>query len=183
MSHITMSLHPHALHCLLTCSTSLGLCHHMCHVAMPLAAVRTVLPCPSWLHTHIAMALVAARTALPCPSRLHAPYHCAPHGCMHCVTVPLAAVCTVLPCPLQLHAPHHRAPCAGLFSACMLSFFFFLLTCSFAVQSLGLNGMMVMWPQGHDDNDCSYGTMRHNDSHHGHNMLQFYPHFSLSLLT
>jgi hypothetical protein len=41
---------------------------------------------------------------------------------------------TMSPCPLQLHALRHHA-CAGLPSTCTFSFFFFLLTPSFAVQS------------------------------------------------
>src|SRR6266851_8611186 len=41
------------------------------------------------------------------------------------------------PCPCTHTCPlHRRASCAGLPPACMFSFFFFLLTSSFVVQSL-----------------------------------------------
>ncbi len=41
---------------------------------------------------------------LPCPPRLHALCHHPPHGCTHCVTVPLTAAYIALPSPSQLHA-------------------------------------------------------------------------------
>jgi hypothetical protein len=69
------------------------------------------------------------------------------------------------------HVAMLGAPCASLFSACTLSFFFFLLTSSFAVQSPCPNGTMVMWLRGCDDDDHSYGTTC-DDSHHDRNTMQ-----------
>ncbi len=108
---------------------------------------------PCLLHEPCRWAFVTTCAMLLCPLRLHALRCLAPCGCTHRVAV-------------------LGAPFAGLFSACMLSFFFFLLTSSFAVQSPCPNGTMVMWPRGHDNDDCSYGTMWCDDNHHDHNTTQ-----------
>src|SRR6266851_3726509 len=104
---------------------------------------------PCLLHEPCRWAFVTTCAMLLCPLRLHALRCLAPCGCTHRVAV-------------------LKAPFAGLFSACMLSFFFFLLTSSFAVQSPYPNGTMVMWPRGHDNDDHSYGTTRHDDNHYNH---------------
>src|SRR5216683_6847868 len=46
---------------------------------------------------------------LLCPLQLHTPHCCPPHGCTHCIAVPLTAACIVLPSPLWLHTLCHYA--------------------------------------------------------------------------
>src|SRR6266853_3317447 len=102
-------------------------------------------------------------STLTCP---HLTVSLHPHTLHRCAPCPLhepcrwafITTCAMSLCPLWLCAPCCLAPCscmhrvamlgapfAGLFSAYMLSFFFFLLTFSFAVQLPCPNGMMVMW--------------------------------------
>ena len=90
-------------------------------------------------------AVITACAVSPCPSRLCTPRCLAPRGCTYCVAVLLVPAYSLL---------------------VRFLFFFFLLTSSFAVQSPCPNGMMVMWPRGRDDDDRSYSTTQHDDSHH-----------------
>jgi hypothetical protein len=91
----------------------------------------------------------------------HAPHRRALAHCMNRVTIllsfvtpcamsalPLAAACTMLPCPSWLHVPCHHA-CASLPSTHTFSFFFFLLTPSFAVQSPCSHCHLCRWMGGH----------------------------------
>src|SRR6266853_255040 len=64
---------------LLAHCTLLGLRYHMCHVAVPLVAVCTALPCPSWLH--------ALHCSAPHDCMHHIAMAHAPHGCTHHVAV------------------------------------------------------------------------------------------------
>ncbi len=64
-----------------------------------------------------------------CPSRLHPLHRLPPRGCTHHIALPFVAAPTASLCP------HHCASCTGLPPACV-SFFLFLLTSSFVVQSL-----------------------------------------------
>jgi hypothetical protein len=100
---------------------------------------------PQWqANPNIIIALTSDKINLMQPLQLHALHCLAPHGCTHCIAMLLAPA----------------------YSLCTLSFFFFPLTSSFSVQSPCADGIGVMWPQGHDNDDCSYGTMWCNDSHH-----------------
>ena len=90
-------------------------------------------------------AVVTACAVSPCPSRLCAPRCLAPRGCTYHITMLLMLAYSLL---------------------VYFLFFFFLLTSSFAVQSPCPNGMMVMWPQGHGNDNHSYGTMQRDDSCH-----------------
>ncbi len=93
---------------------------------------------------NIVIMLASDKIDLMQPSQLHALCHLASCGCTHHVAMLLTLA----------------------YSLCMLSFFFFLVTSSFAVQSSCANGTRVMWPQECDDDDCSYSTMQCNNNHH-----------------
>jgi hypothetical protein len=103
--HLAVSLHPHAPPCPLHRSCRCRCAPHDCthHIAIPLAAARTV---------------------SPSPSRLHVSCRRPPHGCTCRVAMPIAAAHTC-----------RCAPCAGKPPACTFSYFLFLLTSSFMVQS------------------------------------------------
>ena len=134
----------------------------------------SMLTCP-----HLTMLLTCCMNCMTGPSSLHTPYRSAPHGYTLCIALPLVAAHITSLYPLQLHTPHHGAlrGCTHrvtmllvpAYSTCMLSFFFFLLTSSFAVQSPCPNGTMVMWPQGCDSDNHSCGNTRRNDSHYNCN--------------
>ncbi len=127
-SYLAVSLHLHVSHCRAPHPLHVAgtlLLHAPCHyapcgcvhcIALPLAAARIVLLCLLWLHTLC---------------------HSAPHSCTHHIALPLMTACTVSPCLLWLswlHTLHHCASCTSLLSACMLFFFLFLLTSSFALS-------------------------------------------------
>src|SRR5216683_7193655 len=102
----------------------------MATLTCPLVTTCAMLLCLSWLHApywlapcgcvhHVSLPLMAMHTMSPCPLWLCVSCHLAPHGCAYCVTVPTS------PCFL-----HQLTLCLYVF------FFLFLLTSSFAVQSL-----------------------------------------------
>src|SRR6266851_9064250 len=68
--------------------------------------------------------------------------------------------CPHLTVSLHLHMPHRHAPCTGLPPACKFSFFLFLLTSSFVVQSPHSHHHQ------HNDHDRDHNTMQPDSSAH-----------------
>ncbi len=119
---------------------------------------------------------------------LHPPYQCilALHTNGHGCPLPYGAWCiatlTILLCPSRLHTPCCCAPFAGLPSAYMFPFSFFLLTSPFYspvtilspsslpmdMQPFSLSRAYHGTTTNCDSNYHSCGTMWHNDSHHDH---------------
>ena len=115
---------------MLSCPALPCSCTCMHHIAVPLAAARTILLWPSWRHAPMSL----------CPSWLDArcshglrggthQHHHAPHSCMHLAAMPLAAACccgprgctkhvamalaaaqSTSPWPSWLHKAHRRGP-------------------------------------------------------------------------
>jgi hypothetical protein len=114
--HLAVCLHPHVPPCHLTHCTN---------------------------HVNVTVPPMTARTTLPSPLQLHALHHHPPHGCMHCVAVPLVAACITSLCPSWLHTR------VAVLLAC-LYIFLFLISTNFLfcgpVTALSPSLLMDAWP-------------------------------------